>query len=469
MKLALNRYIVESLHRFYDFTILRFNNLTIFFCVLIFQLPVHAQSPLSGMISTRSVSGQFIVVGPKQISPIANSLAVKTNSQLIRLDPALLAISAERIKDSLWHELGINNQWRGQIFLALHSARSPDENVTIISTKFSGGWDYHVELPDILSRTRFMRALTGVMLLEFANRNAGARSAEIPVWLVDGLSQELLVRGDSEMILSSPDSTINGFAENRTVTTQRGLDPLAGARNILKNSAALTFDQLSWPDDDQLFGDDGGIYRASAQLFVSEILRSKNGTANLRAMLESLPQFYNWQTAFQKAFREKFSSPLDVEKWWALRVVSFVARDPGSMWTPATSREKLDEILSASVEFRSLSNNLPTHAEVSLQAVIRNFDSARQTEILQTKLRDLGLAQLRVSPQFAALTDSYRRAVADYLGQDGKPATPNRRVKKTGANDTLKKLDALDAQRRTIEETIKPDIFAPRNLNTAAP
>ncbi|HTA95212.1 MAG TPA: hypothetical protein VK769_03730 [Verrucomicrobiae bacterium] len=454
-----------ALHRFYDSTVQRF----VVLCVLVFELSAHAQSPLSGMISTRSISGQFIVVGPKQISTIASSFAVRTNSQLIRLDPALLAISAERIKDSLWHELGINNQWRGQIFLALHSARSPDENVTIVSTKFSGGWDYHVELPDILSRTRFMRAMTGVTLLEFANRNADARSAEIPPWLVDGLSQELLAPGDSETILSSPDSTINGFAENRTVTTQRGLDPLAGARRVLNNSAALTFDQLSWPDDDQLFGEDGGIYRASAQLFVSEILRSKNGTANLRAMLESLPQFYNWQTAFQKAFREKFSSPLDVEKWWALRVVSFAARDPGSMWTPATSREKLDEILSASVEFRSLSNNLPTHAEVSLQAVIRNFDSARQTEILQTKLRDLGLAQLRVSPQFAALTDSYRRAVADYLGQDGKPPTPNRRVKKTGTNDTLKKLDALDAQRRTIEETIKPDIFAPRDLNAPPP
>jgi hypothetical protein len=84
-------------------------------------------------------------------------------------------------------------------------------------------------------------------------------------------------------------------------------------------------------------------------------------------------------------------------------------------------------------------------------------------------LRDLGLAQLRVSPQFAALTDSYRRAVAGYLGQDGKPAISNRRVKKTGVNDTLKKLDALDAQRRTIEETVKPDIFAPRDLNASMP
>jgi hypothetical protein len=455
-----------SLHRFDDSTIQRF----LVLCALIFQLHACAQSPLPDMISTRSVSGQFTVVGTQRISRLADSLAVKNDSELIRLDPALLAISAERIKESLWRELEIKGQWRGQIFLALHPARSLDENVTIVSTKFSGGWNYHVELPDILSRTRFTRALAGVTLLEFADRNAAARSAEVPAWLVDGLSQELLASGTSEMILSPPDKTVNGLSVNRILSNERGLDPLAAARNILKNSSALTFDQLSWPTDEQLFGGDGGVYRASAQLFVNEIVRLKNGEADLRAMLETLPQFYNWQTAFQKAFRGNFSSPLDVEKWWALRVVNFAAHDPGPMWTPAASREKLDEILSVPVEFRPMSNNLPARAEISLQAVIRNFDSARQVEILQTKLRDLGLAQLRVSPQFAALTDAYRSAVADFLGQGGKAGSRlNRHAQKTGASDTLKKLDALDAQRRAIEETIKPDIFTPRNLNAPAP
>jgi hypothetical protein len=44
-------------------------------------------------------------------------------------------------------------------------------------------------------------------------------------------------------------------------------------------------------------------------------------------------------------------------------------------WTPAVSRDKLEEILSVPVEMRTASNALPAHAEVSLQAVIRNFDS----------------------------------------------------------------------------------------------
>jgi hypothetical protein len=108
------------------------------------------------------------------------------------------------------------------------------------------------------------------------------------------------------------------------------------------------------------------------------------------------------------------------------------------------------------------------HAEVSLQAVIRNFDSARQMTILQTKLRDLELAQFRMARPLAALTTGYRAALADYLGQSQEtvPAPHFGRhslaaSQKAGAVDTLKKLDALDVQRRTIESSIQPDIWRP--------
>ena len=138
---------------------------------------------------------------------------------------------------------------------------------------------------------------------------------------------------------------------------------------------------------------------------------------------------------------------------------------PGPRWTPAVSREKLDEILSVPVEVWTASNTLPARTEVSLQAVIRNFEPSRQTAILQTKLRDLELAQLRMAAPLAALTDEYRRAVAGYLGQNREirqPAWSKHPVpQKTGARATLKKLDALDAQRQTIESSIKPDVWAP--------
>jgi hypothetical protein len=149
-------------------------------------------------------------------------------------------------------------------------------------------------------------------------------------------------------------------------------------------------------------------------------------------------------------------------------VINFAAHSPGPAWTPAVSREKIDQILSVAVDFRTASNTLPAHAEVSLQAVIRNFDPARQTAILQIKLRDLEVAQFHVAPPLAALTAEYRDALADYLGErrETVPAPrfnkqPLASPQRASALDTLTKLDALDARRRVIESDIKPDVWRP--------
>ncbi|MGA9777008.1 MAG: hypothetical protein ACLPRE_05005 [Limisphaerales bacterium] len=429
-----------------------------------------AQLSLPNVNLTRSVSGQFVVTDAGAGSPVSLLTAAVTNTGLVRLEPAVLAVSAERIKQTLWHELGVDSAtpWRGKIFLALHPARSLDENVTVLSEHFVNGWNYRVALPDVLPRIRFVRALTSVLLLEFANRGAGAQSAEIPAWLTDGLSQQLLAPGAVEVVLSSPGSTANGLVESRMIATERGIDPLANARDVLRDHPVLTFEQLSWPTDAQVSGADGGVYYASAQLFVTELLKLRNGPAHLRAMLQASPNYFNWQTAFQNAFRNDFAQPLDVEKWWALQVIDFVAHDPGPTWTPEASREKLDQILNVPVDFRTASNAMPVHAEVSLQAVIRNFDSTRQLVILQTKLRDLELAQFRMARPLAALTAGYRDALADYLGQGQEtvPASPLGKHPLAGPQrasvpDTLSKLDTLDAQRRIIESSIKPDIWRP--------
>jgi len=477
MKPPLNRCMVESLNRFYNSTVKRFNGFTILLFALLFPLAARAQFSPAETGSANSTSGQFVVIGGQSVSQLASLPAIATNTALVRLDPALLAVSAERLKQSLRRQLGIaqSAQWSGKIFLALHPARSPDEDVTIISSRFGDGWNYRVELPDVVSRIRLARALTGVQLLELANRGVKSRSAEIPAWLTDGLSQMLSVSaGLSENILSLPDKIVNDVELAKIDAVQRGIDPLAGVRQVLKNSPALTFEQLSWPDDAQLSGADGGTYRASAQLFVSSLLNLRDGPAQLRAMLQDLPQFYNWQIAFQNAFRENFPTPLDVEKWWALQVVAFAARDSGPQWSPADSRDRLDEILGVPVEMRDASNSLPVQAEVSLQAAIRNFDAAQLTPILQVKSRDLALARFYIVAPLASLTDAYRRAIRDYLDGEN-PSTPRPEKNppaSSGKNDaekTVEKLDALDLQRRAIEDGFKPDELTPRNLNASMP
>ena len=438
------------------------------FCLILaaaffFHGPAVAQTASADKEGARSISGQFIVSRPVLTSalPVPSR---PSDAHLIRLEPALLAVTAERVREQIGHTLSLKGPWRGQIYLVLHPARSTNDPVTIRAQHFTSGWNYRVELPDLLTQTRLVRALTGVLLLEYANRNAQDRSGELPAWLTDGLSQQLLAAGAPEILLSTPDKAINGLSVTRLEKKQQGVDPLAGARRVLVNYPALTFEELSWPTEAQLEGEDGGGYNASAQLFVSHLLKVKDGSGHLRGMLESLPHYYNGPVAFQSSFRSEFPRPLDLEKWWALQVVNFAAHDPGPGWTLAISREKLDEILRVPVEIRTASNRPPTRSEISLQAVIRNWDPARQIPILRTKLRDLDLAQFRVARPYAVLTAEYRRALARYLGD--RPASAPApswaarlyaSLRNPSAASTVKLLDALDARRRSLAAAARPE------------
>jgi hypothetical protein len=418
---------------------------------------VFADASIPGVISANSVSGQFVVIGSPTASPLAALPQVTTNQDFVRLDPALLAVSAERIKNSVLKKIGIqseNGLVGGIIYLTLQPAQALDENVAVFPERFGEHWIYHVVLPDVLPRERLARALTSVFLMDYANRNGGPHSASVPAWLAEGLSQEMLAETMQDIILSIPDQSMNSIPIDRVSFTEQGMDPFASVRSVLQTYSSLTFQQLSWPTDLQLSGEDGGVYRASAQLFVDELLGLRGGPAELRATLDALPRFYNWQTAFFSAFHQNFSTPLDVEKWWALQTVIFTAHSPGPQWTPAVSREKLDEILGVAADFRSTSNSLPVRAEISLQDVIKNFNSTGQTQVLQLKLHDLEVAQFRMAPSLAILAAEYRNALAAYLGEaqvDRRGAIVNKfSPKVVSARDTLQILNALDARRRSI-------------------
>lgn len=415
---------------------------------------------LPGTETARSVSGQFLVTFTPNNSYFYHRPDISTNTSFIRLEAPFLAVGAEHFKAALRRQLGISTEagWSGKIFLQLHPARSLNEPVLIVSQPFIQVWNYRVELPDEISQNRYARTLSAVLLLEMVNRKTPVtgRSAELPDWLVDGLARQILTADNARVVLAAPTNVVNSIAMDRVDKKQRGLDPLAAARQVLQNFPALTFDQLSWPHNPQLNGADDGVYLASVQLFVKELLGLKNGPAKMRDLLARLPACENWQSAFFAAYRADFQSPLEVEKWWSLRVIAFAAHAPGPQWTLAVSRAKLDSILAVNVDIRSASNSLPTRAEISLQSAIQNFKPPQQTAILQTKLRDLDLAQLQLSPQLAGVADGYRTALADFLGER-KDKFYIRFFLRHGKGDTgaiLKKLAALDVLRRQVETTL---------------
>jgi len=369
-----------------------------------------------------SYSGQFVITGSADQSPLASLPAVTTNSAFIRLEPAVLSVSAERIKQSLYRLLGLSSvqNWQGKIYLTLHPALWTDENVTVMARPIDQSWSYHVALPDVVQTDRFLRGVTGALLLELANRqpSADGHCADIPAWLIDGLSRQFLQDELAKVVLNVPDSA--GAAQSnpsRHGSQDKELDPLTAARQVLRNHSPLTYDQLCWPTEAQLNGADDGVYHASAQLFVAELLKSRDGAAHLRQFLAILAQNYNWQLAFQAAFQDQFPRSLDLEKWWALTVIDFLSHEPGPAWTPAYSARLLNELLQVPVAVRMSSNSLPAHATIPLQAVVRDFKLDQQFPILEARLRDLRVAQFRLSSQFIALTDEYCQVLAAYLGE----------------------------------------------------
>ena len=432
---------------------------------------------ISPEASVKSVSGQFVATAATGFSPLLHHPAVSSNPDFIRLEPTFLAVSAERLKNSVARTLheSLNAPWSGKIYLALHPASSLAEEPVIVAQPFLQKWNCRVELPDVTVRPRLIRALTAALLLERANRNFSApeKPAEIPSWLADGLAQEILANEGEKVILAAPDKILDGVPQTRIDRSERSRDALAAAHATLQNADALTFAQLSWPAPAQLAGADGGAYRASAQLLVHSLLALKDGPEKIRRMLAQLAGCENWQTAFLKSFSENFARPLDVEKWWSLRVVNFAARDPGPHWTPAASRDRLAEALAVPVDIRTGSNALPSHMEMSLQTAIRSFDAAQQATVLPVKLRDLELAQFRLAPEFAALAGGYRSALADFLAARRmvSPSSAGRQtvvVHRAGKSETVKKLDALDTERRELEIKLRVDAIR-QNLIRAKP
>ncbi|HWD94643.1 MAG TPA: hypothetical protein VG938_20105 [Verrucomicrobiae bacterium] len=409
-----------------------------------------------------SASGQFFV-SARNLTFSPRSLELGNAPEMVTLEPALLAVSCERIKRALLRQLDTRDQWQGKIFVVLRPARSADDPITVVPERLGGNWDCGMELPDALNRNRFVEAIVRACLLEMANRNATDRSAEIPEWLVRGMTRQLLGSSEIKLILPPPLPGVNVFnvqhmtmdfsdAPHTLGDPTRMLNPLAAAAAILRTNSPLTFDQLSWPTDEQL-SDDTDVFGSSAQLFVSELLHLPNGPTGLRAMLGELPDYLNWQLAFLNAFHGTFQEPLDVEKWWALNLTEFSGRDLMHLLTPEESWNQLNAIFQFPVEVQ-IGEAPPMRTDITFQTIIRGWSRTPQLQMLKKKLWELDLLRLRAAPDFIPLVDGYRETLQNYYKKRsaslkilaGTGPIPDKAV-----SEALERLDALDAKRANMQ------------------
>jgi hypothetical protein len=420
-------------------------------------------APTDGAVRTvNSSSGQFVVRGPALAQLSTNSGFA--DSTLIELDPNILAVTCERIKQALLRELTLADLWRGRVYVQINSALSTNQAPLVFAKPYLNGWQYQVELARSIEKPKLVSGLVQVLLMEIANRSAGLRSAEIPLWLSEGVAQALVHESEMDLVVPHPQRNFNLVNLSWQARQAARRDPLGEARGRLQTHASLSFTRLGDGLPNSAPEETWKTFQASAQLFVSELLWLPGGRSRLVEMLYELPFYLNWQSAFLNAFRGLFPRLLDVEKWWAVTITHFTGQDPTQAWAMPVALQKLDEALHPPVLISASRKDMPQRSRMSVQRIIKEWDYLRQRIVLKGVTAQLFSVRLKSPPELVALVEEYRAAIENYLAkrdQSGMarslPGLPPLRADFLVA-EIVKKLDELDAKRAAVSVTNAPPV-----------
>jgi hypothetical protein len=426
------------------------------FQLLLFSLTLAVVTPAAERIEAPHVltgrSRQMIVVGYNPGSPWGPPSFSEIRSNSMQMIPAVALLSAERIKEELLKQLGREDSWRGTISVIIRGKVSPDDEILIRSEFGRGGWKFKVHTPGQVKRLRYLRAIVRALLLEIANRqNTTRRLAEVPLWLQEGMAAHLFSRAGPALVL-----------ENRTQIdyTHDHLAGLGELRQHFRVMSPLTFENLSLPQGKFLKGMGWETFQRSAHLFVMELLRLPEGRSGLFHTLELMPAFLNQQLAFRKAFEKRFRTALDLEKWWAVNVVSFIGREKNLRWGESKSLERLQQIFSKPVQVRTDTNTAPTTKSMGLQDLIESTRFADHRAILINTINQLTIVQANSQSDLARLIGDYRDALMKYLTQRSKVRTTDRSRASSGGTlarkTAIKQFDLLDDIRKDFTDLAKP-------------
>lgn len=395
-------------------------------------------------------------------------------AEFVTLNADVLASSADRIREMIYREFGLPLNRGGKIHLFLRSGAEGDHRIHVASALYADGWQYHLLIPDRVRRDNLVRALVEVVLLEFSNRGAGPKSAEIPLWLTEGISFHLLASVGPDLILeaspilsmdqrvlATPHGDVRIWvapseSQSRTVIGFLGIDPIRETRRFLRENRALTFSELSDPSVLETNDENRRIFQCSSHLLFYELTRLPSGRSLMLRFLRSLPHYWNWQVAFLRSYHPTFGRVLDVEKWWSVNVTATTGRDPTQVWSYEVCLVKLEELLLCPAQVRLTTNALPVRAQVSLQEVISEWDPRSQRLILERVLSSLDSLRVNTPTDMVPLIDAHRTCLRSYWqrrfegGSQGAGRLQTPAPHRLLVRQTLHELDELFKQREVF-------------------
>jgi hypothetical protein len=378
---------------------------------------VHRQYEDPGNVFRQPVAGGWVYVIKPPMTPQSDDVAQA-------VDPALLVISCERIKEAILVELNLPDRWQGRIDLNINKSLAENAEPMLRMKLAPEGWRYDLEVPALIKPDHLSQTLVSVLLLEMANRNATTDTTEIPYWLVQGMTAEIHANEPTLLLRPYVSPTGTMLLDDLKpillqISSQRpNQDPRILARlQRMGSRPLLTFEELSWPTKEQISGGDQEFYQACAHLFLYQLLQLNQGRASLCRFLELLPAHMNWQISFLEAYPSQFTQLRDVEKWWGLARVQRAGQS-ATRWSADESALHIRELLDVPVQVRATSTDMPRSDKTTLQEIILKWDPPTQTPALQKAIADLATLKSKVTPEFLPLLDRYCRVIESFLKEN---------------------------------------------------
>ena len=402
------------------------------------------------------LEGQFIVRGvpfPPSVAPSREG-NIRTSApdtgkewpESVRLDPSTVIVVCERIKQIFLQELGLTDLWKGMIEIDIDFyPKGILRPITLSHRLMNDGLHTQMKIADEVVPHRLIEAIVQVLLLEYSNRDLHqTQMAEVPLWMIDGMTQLVMQRGGPALIPTP--GALKTFTIEKT-------NPVKTAKSRLKTIQPPEFGQFTSPGPEFSSGINWMIFQDASLVLTWELLNLPDGKARYCHNLRLLKNYRNWQLAFLEAWKGQFSNLTDVEKWWALVLVTSRKDSGRNAWTLKQSIEKLNEILSEASVSTIAQINQPRHpSTIHLQQIAESWAPMVQIYFFERIAAQLKAFELAADPVVAELAGRYRITITDYIRQPriyaffGKdaPSRSDLRVLK-------KRLNYLDNEREQLQ------------------
>ena len=402
------------------------------------------------------LEGQFIVRGvpfPPSVAPSREG-NIRTSApdtgkewpESVRLDPSTVIVVCERIKQIFLQELGLTDQWKGLIEIDIDFyPKGILRPITLSHRLMNDGLHTQMKIADEVVPHRLIEAIVQVLLLEYSNRDLRqTQMAEVPLWMIDGMTQLVMQRGGPALIPTP--GALKTFTIEKT-------NPVKTAKSRLKTIQPPEFGQFTSPGPEFSSGINWMIFQDASLVLTWELLNLPDGKARYCHNLRLLKNYRNWQLAFLEAWKGQFNNLTDVEKWWALVLVTSRKDSGRNAWTLKQSIEKLNEILAEASVSTIAQINQPRHpSTIHLQQIAESWAPMVQIYFFERIAAQLKAFELAADPVVAELAGRYRITITDYIRQPriyaffGKdaPSRSDLRVLK-------KRLNYLDNEREQLQ------------------